>query len=288
VEKKGTTYAVMSFGTFVCTRCSGLHRDLNYKVKGIGVSNFSEAELALLTTVGNDNAREIWLAKFDSKKEKLPDSKDSEAVRKHIKAKYTDKKYCGNSEKETKPKKEKESSKNKKSQVSDSDSEEEETPKVKVKTTTKGLGIPSQNQIINNQTTNSSKLNPLQMKSQSGSGPNTVGSNGVNIKKIGQTNDNGGWANFSEPSKTDGQFTFTDSNSKNNNGVDPNMFEFTENTVKTQNTNNKNENWGNIWDNSPTPVTIPQKTSLSSSNIMEINFFQIKIMFLKLKLTLIL
>jgi hypothetical protein len=51
---KGTTYVVMNFGTFVCTRCSGIHRDLSFKVKGIGVCNFSEADLALLTKNGND------------------------------------------------------------------------------------------------------------------------------------------------------------------------------------------------------------------------------------------
>lgn len=44
----------MNFGTFVCTRCSGIHRDLSFKVKGIGVCNFSEADLALLTKFGND------------------------------------------------------------------------------------------------------------------------------------------------------------------------------------------------------------------------------------------
>src|SRR5690348_7054116 len=89
--EKGTTYVVSNFSTFVCSRCSGLLRDLNFKVKGIGVCNFSEAELVLLTKIGNDvkyliinffkNAKAIWLAKFDAKREKLPDPKDSEAVR---------------------------------------------------------------------------------------------------------------------------------------------------------------------------------------------------------------
>ena len=51
---QGTTYIVGNFGTFVCTRCSGIHRDLSHKVKGIGVCNFTEAEMALLTKIGND------------------------------------------------------------------------------------------------------------------------------------------------------------------------------------------------------------------------------------------
>lgn len=44
----------MSFGTFVCSRCAGLLRDLTYKVKGIGVCNFSDQELAFLNKMGND------------------------------------------------------------------------------------------------------------------------------------------------------------------------------------------------------------------------------------------
>ena len=51
---KGTTYVVMTFGTFVCSRCAGLLRDLTYKVKGIGVCNFSDIELSFLTKMGND------------------------------------------------------------------------------------------------------------------------------------------------------------------------------------------------------------------------------------------
>jgi hypothetical protein len=44
----------MNFGTFVCSRCSGIHRELNHKVKGIGVSNFTETELNTLNKFGND------------------------------------------------------------------------------------------------------------------------------------------------------------------------------------------------------------------------------------------
>ncbi len=51
---KGTTYVVSSFGTFVCSRCAGLLRDLNFKVKGIGVCNFNDADVAFLTKMGND------------------------------------------------------------------------------------------------------------------------------------------------------------------------------------------------------------------------------------------
>jgi hypothetical protein len=44
----------MTFGTFVCSKCAGIHREMNNKVKGIGVSNFTEPELNVLIGMGND------------------------------------------------------------------------------------------------------------------------------------------------------------------------------------------------------------------------------------------
>ena len=38
---------------FVCSVCSGIHREMNHKVKGIGMCNFSEKEIEILTTNGN-------------------------------------------------------------------------------------------------------------------------------------------------------------------------------------------------------------------------------------------
>ena len=51
---KGTTYVAITLGTFICSRCAGLLRDLNFKVKGIGVCNFSDSEMNLLSKMGND------------------------------------------------------------------------------------------------------------------------------------------------------------------------------------------------------------------------------------------
>ena len=44
----------MDFGIFVCSTCSGIHREMNHKVKGVAMSNFSEKELETLATNGND------------------------------------------------------------------------------------------------------------------------------------------------------------------------------------------------------------------------------------------
>ena len=44
----------MDFGVFVCSTCSGIHREMTHKVKGIGMSNFNEKELEMLEKNGND------------------------------------------------------------------------------------------------------------------------------------------------------------------------------------------------------------------------------------------
>ena len=35
--EKGVNYVVLDFGIFVCNTCSGIHRELNHKVKGMGM-----------------------------------------------------------------------------------------------------------------------------------------------------------------------------------------------------------------------------------------------------------
>lgn len=46
---------------FVCSSCSGIHRELNHKVKGIGMSNFNDKEIEVLTKNGNEVRRIIHL-----------------------------------------------------------------------------------------------------------------------------------------------------------------------------------------------------------------------------------
>ena len=53
-KNKGTTYIVVNLGTFVCAKCAGIIRELNYFVKGIGLSNFKESEAKFLFEMGNE------------------------------------------------------------------------------------------------------------------------------------------------------------------------------------------------------------------------------------------
>jgi len=51
---KGTTYIVINLGTFVCATCAGMIRELNFSVKGIGISNFKENEINFIKEMGNE------------------------------------------------------------------------------------------------------------------------------------------------------------------------------------------------------------------------------------------
>ena len=45
---KGVNYVVTDFGIFVCSSVAGIHRQLNHKVKGLGMSNFTEKDVEKL------------------------------------------------------------------------------------------------------------------------------------------------------------------------------------------------------------------------------------------------
>ncbi len=53
--EKGTTYVNMDFGTFVCSNCAGILRELSYKIKGTGVIIFSEKDINFIGQNGNVN-----------------------------------------------------------------------------------------------------------------------------------------------------------------------------------------------------------------------------------------
>ena len=68
-------------------------------MKGLGVSNFNDKEVAFLQKNGNEvkfkfikEANRIWLATYDPLKNRVPDPKDAVSVKNFIKAKYIEKK----------------------------------------------------------------------------------------------------------------------------------------------------------------------------------------------------
>ena len=90
--EKGTTYVCIDFGTFICSRCAGILRELNFKVKGTGVSIFNQKEIDILEKNGNEVANKIWMAKYKEGKDGKPSTKNDDELRDFLKDKYKQKK----------------------------------------------------------------------------------------------------------------------------------------------------------------------------------------------------
>jgi len=98
-REKGTPFINITIGTFVCTKCAGLLRELNFAIKGIAVSILKDKEVLFMEEMGNENAKKKWMAKFDDIKGRYPNSKDLLDVQEHLKEKYVSKRfYVSNTE----------------------------------------------------------------------------------------------------------------------------------------------------------------------------------------------
>ena len=135
--EKGTTYVCIDFGTFICSRCAGILRELNFKVKGTGVSIFNQKEIDNLEKNGNEVAQKIWMAKYREGKDKKPNTKNDDELRDFLKDKYKNKKWYKKpkkssaddeeNEEEKKDNKKKKDKKKKKEESSDDDDDEDES-----------------------------------------------------------------------------------------------------------------------------------------------------------------
>ena len=134
--EKGTTYVCIDFGTFICSRCAGILRELNFKVKGTGVSIFNQKEIDILEKNGNEVAQSIWMAKYKDGKDKKPNKKNDDELREFLKNKYITKKWYKKSKKggddeeeadDDKKDKKKKDKKKKKDESSDDDDDESDS-----------------------------------------------------------------------------------------------------------------------------------------------------------------
>lgn len=55
----------LTIGTFVCTKCSGLLRKLNHKIRTINMSTFTQDEVNTLVSMGNKKARSIFFGRWN-------------------------------------------------------------------------------------------------------------------------------------------------------------------------------------------------------------------------------
>uniref|UniRef100_A0A7S4AUA6 Arf-GAP domain-containing protein n=1 Tax=Pseudo-nitzschia australis TaxID=44445 RepID=A0A7S4AUA6_9STRA len=89
----------LSVGSFICMTCSGLHREINSKIKSLGHSTFTEGEVEMMKQTSNDRVNSVWLARYDPQKERSrlnqqPNgNQDQEHLRTWIRRKYKDKRW---------------------------------------------------------------------------------------------------------------------------------------------------------------------------------------------------
>ncbi|XP_074331492.1 uncharacterized protein LOC141668506 [Apium graveolens] len=91
----GPRYVCTSFSTFVCTVCSGVHREFGHRVKSVLVATFTYEEVIALQAGGNERARVIYLGAWDPARNTRPTGSDIDRVRDFIKHVYVDKRFTG-------------------------------------------------------------------------------------------------------------------------------------------------------------------------------------------------
>ncbi|XP_039684783.1 probable ADP-ribosylation factor GTPase-activating protein AGD14 isoform X1 [Medicago truncatula] len=91
----GPQYVCTNFWTFVCTNCSGIHREFTHRVKSISMAKFTAQEVSALQEGGNQRAKEIFFKEWDAQTHSLPDSGNVDRLRDFIKRVYVDRRFTG-------------------------------------------------------------------------------------------------------------------------------------------------------------------------------------------------
>ncbi|KAJ8918461.1 hypothetical protein NQ315_008158 [Exocentrus adspersus] len=92
-NQRGPTYVNVTIGSFVCTKCSGMLRGITppHRVKSISMATFTNEEIDLLKSRGNDYCRRVWLGLYEGS----PPSptNDEQAVKDFMVEKYERRRY---------------------------------------------------------------------------------------------------------------------------------------------------------------------------------------------------
>ncbi|KAL3641626.1 hypothetical protein CASFOL_012441 [Castilleja foliolosa] len=84
-------YVCNNFSTFVCTTCSGIHREFTHRVKSVSMAKFTPQEISALQGGGNASGREIYLNGLDPQRISLPDGRYRDCIN-HV---YVGRRYTG-------------------------------------------------------------------------------------------------------------------------------------------------------------------------------------------------
>ncbi|OQR95087.1 hypothetical protein ACHHYP_00451 [Achlya hypogyna] len=105
-NEMGPQYVCLDFNTFICTTCSGIHREFSHRIKSISMSSFTDAEVSTIVQKGgNDAARKFWLADFDINTQPSSNLNARDRIRNFIRDAYIDRRWVHTEPKKEAPKK---------------------------------------------------------------------------------------------------------------------------------------------------------------------------------------
>ncbi|KAL9656237.1 hypothetical protein ABK040_007852 [Willaertia magna] len=88
---RSNPYVVLDFGIYVCTFCSGIHRNFGFKAKGISMTNFRDEDVEFMEKHGNRVAQSVWRAKWDPNQNPKPKNTDEKGIKDFIQKTYVKK-----------------------------------------------------------------------------------------------------------------------------------------------------------------------------------------------------
>ncbi|KAL5127658.1 putative ADP-ribosylation factor GTPase-activating protein AGD14 [Glycine soja] len=71
---QGPQYVCTTFSTFVCTNCSGIHREFTHRVKSVSMAKFTPEEVTALQAGSNERAKQIYFKEWNPLRHSYPDS----------------------------------------------------------------------------------------------------------------------------------------------------------------------------------------------------------------------
>ncbi|XP_008793443.2 probable ADP-ribosylation factor GTPase-activating protein AGD14 isoform X2 [Phoenix dactylifera] len=89
----GPQYVCTNFWTFICTNCSGVHREFTHRVKSVSMAKFTSQEVSALQEGGNEHARGIYFKEWDPHRHSFADSSNIDRLRNFIKHVYVDRRF---------------------------------------------------------------------------------------------------------------------------------------------------------------------------------------------------
>ncbi|KAL9224494.1 hypothetical protein vseg_000520 [Gypsophila vaccaria] len=91
----GPQYVCTTFSTFVCSTCSGIHREFTHRVKSVSMAKFTPEEMAALQAGGNERAKAVFFKDCEPPRLNASDSSSDDKLRSFIKHVYVDRRYTG-------------------------------------------------------------------------------------------------------------------------------------------------------------------------------------------------